>query len=171
MQKELSKYTFYLSQVSITLHIECQTMELMQWRTIKTPTFLFNSFDIWLIFQKQRVLTIECKIALESRASFDSCIIRYSWFCWPCMRCEMSIIRKMGLWISDVIFSCSTSMGSLSEMPVAVNYYCNPCLFSSISQDWLAMNNNPRKTIAIFKSLTNYASLLWLFNPLLAAEF
>ncbi len=25
MQKELSKYTFYLSQVSITLHVECQT--------------------------------------------------------------------------------------------------------------------------------------------------
>ena len=41
----------------------------------------------------------------------ESWIIRYSWFCCPCMRCEMSIIRKMGLWISDVIFfssSCST---------------------------------------------------------------
>jgi hypothetical protein len=34
----------------------------------------------------------------------ESWIIRYSWFCCPCMRCEMSIIRKMGLWISDVIF-------------------------------------------------------------------
>ena len=38
----------------------------------------------------------------------ESWIIRYSWFCCPCMRCEMSIIRKMGLWISDVIFSSSS---------------------------------------------------------------
>ena len=61
MQKELSKYTFYLSQVSITLHIECQTM--VDAKEDQQEEELYSILlDIFLIFQKS-FLTIECKQA------------------------------------------------------------------------------------------------------------
>ena len=88
----------------------------------------------------------------------ESWIIRYSWFCCPCMRCEMSIIRKMGLWISDVIFFFFFMLhlwAVCQKMPVRPSHFAEGKL--NLSQNY--NKNNREWTRGFWNNYTAFSSL------------